>query len=793
MRRMLTPMAMILMTLPPPVPMMAASVGATLGGVVVDDQGKPIAGARVVVRNPVSSYRLDATTDAKGRYNLPNIPLHEYHLEVAAPGFVRLHEDLEMRSSVPLRKDLVLKPNGAVVEVVDSANLVEGHPSAHVEIDRTTIALSPAPVQSRAMDSILLSTPGFVADENGRFHFKGSHGQMMYVVDGMPITDQMQATFSNSLDPAQAEGIEVITGGISAEYGGKPVAVVNITTKTGLGTPGGFEGDVSVGAARFKTFEAGFGLRGGTESFGYAATGAVSQSDRFLDPVNFDNLHNHGNTGRVFTRFDWLLSSQDTLRLSIFGGDTKRDVVNLASEEAAGQNQWARTSDANLNLAWTHLLDSTSSLEASIYARSSQATLNPTQELAPGFGEGGPDRPYWAWQDRSLMNLGGQVVYSKRFEGGSNLKAGIQYVEFPIHERFRFAVTEKALYDVADPLYAYTPEGGGHIWNFEDRITPRMISGFVQDDLHLDALILALGLRYDSYTVKDMAQTQFQPRLGAAWHITSGTVLRASYDRLMVIRENENLALSLSPQAWNLGPYAGSPMPELRPEIQDSVSYGIEQQIGQSWRMVGEYWQKRSRNAADTGQFLNTGVVFPVGMSHGDFHGWNLRAEMAPLNGISGYLSLGRTRARVQAPVVGGLQLDPPEAAPGEWFLIDHDQKYSGQLGVNWERGAFRVGTVCRYDSGLVAGDPANVTPDLAFGLPYVNRDHEGTWRTKSRTVWNFTTGYTLALSGKRKVDLGLDLMNAFNKQALFDFMSECGGTHVIPPRTWAAHVKYQF
>lgn len=52
----------------------------------------------------------------------------------------------------------------------------------------------------------------------------------MYSVDGVPVTDQVQATFSNSMDPAQVESMEVITGGISAEYGGKPVAVVNLTS-----------------------------------------------------------------------------------------------------------------------------------------------------------------------------------------------------------------------------------------------------------------------------------------------------------------------------------------------------------------------------------------------------------------------------------------------------------------------------------------------------------------------------------------------------------------------------------
>ena len=28
---------------------------------------------------------------------------------------------------------------------------------------------------------------------------------------------------------------------------------------------------------------------------------------------------------------------------------------------------------------------------------------------------------------------------------------------------------------------------------------------------------------------------------------------------------------------------------------------------------------------------------------------------------------------------------------------------------------------------------------------------------------------------------------------ALFSFLSECGGTHIIPPRTWALHAKLHF
>ena len=618
----------------------------------------------------------------------------------------------------------------------------------------------------------------------------------MYVVDGIPVTDQMQATFSNSMDPSQVESMEVITGGISAEYGGKPVAVINMTTKSGLGTPGGFEGDVSLGAARFNTHEAGLSVRGGGDRFGYFVTGAVSESDRFLDALDFNGQNNNGHTGRLFTRFDWMIGDQDTLRASISGGDTHRRVLNLASQQVNGQDQRVSTSDINLNVAWTHLFNAQQSLDAALFYRRSEAQLDPTQDLAPGFQTGGPDSPYWAKQNRNLENQGFQATYTQRFGGESTLKAGIQYVAYPIQEDFRFAVTQDGLFQADSPLYPYTPAGGGAIWHFQDHIRPQLASAFVQNDLHLGDWFLALGLRYDSYTVKDISQGQFQPRLGVSYRIPSTrTIFRASYDRLLVTRENENLALSLSQQAWDLGPYAGTPVPSLKPELQDSLNVGIEQQIGNSFRLMADYWEKRSLNAADSSPFLNTDVVFPVGMNRGRFHGWDLRLDVVPVMGFSGYLSLGKTRARVQAPVVGGLQMDAPEAAPGEWFLIDHDQKLSAQLGTRFEQKGFHLQVIGRYDSGLVSGDPADEAgnKDYAFGLPYITQDSEGTWRAKSRTVWNLSLGQEIKLRGKQSLMLGADLLNAFDKKALYTYLSGCGGTHVIPPRTWALRVKYAF
>ena len=776
-------------------PVLAASAAsASLSGRLLDDQGRPVGGAQLSLANSTQHYRQVVRSDASGTFRFYNIPFNQYHLEAEATGLESLHRDVELRSALPMDLRLAMHPAGAMVIVEEATTLVEDHPSSHVDIDQSVIDKIPAAVQSRAMEAVLLTTPGFAQDENGRFHFRGSHGQVTYVIDGIPISDQMQATFSNSLDPAQAESLEVITGGISAEYGGKPVAVVNMTTKSGLGTEGR-QGELFAGASRYGTYEGGFSVREGLGKFGYFITGSTSESNRFLDPVNFDNLHNHGTTGRISSRFDWLTSDQDTVRFSLSGGRTRRDIVNLVSQQAAGQDQRMTTGDANLSLAWTHLFAPDRSLDASVYYRRATSDLMPSQE-AGAFPAGGQDFPVWMSQQRTLENQGAQLAYTLRYPAGSTLKAGVQYVTFPIAEHFRFAITDFGLVTEADsPLNAYTP-ASGRIFRFDDRIRPALASAYVQNDLHLGDWFLAAGLRYDHYTVKDLVQNQLQPRLGLSYHVPStGTVFRASYDRLLVTPDNENLALSLSQQAWDLGPGQGTPVPALQPELQDSVCVGVEQQVGKTVRLMAEYWEKRTRNAADNEQFFNTGVLFPIAADRGLFHGVNVRMEVLPIGGFSGLLSLGQTRAIFQAPMVGGLQLEPTTLAPGERFLIDHDQKLTAQLGVKYEQKGFYTQLSGRYDSGLVAGDPAEAAgnPDLAFGMQYVRKDAEGTWRVKPRTIWDVSCGQEFKLQDKRSVLVSADVLNILNEKALYNFLSTFGGTHVVPPRTLAVRVKYRF
>ena len=243
-----------------PVTLFAASAGIVHGTVVGPDN-RPMSGVLVQLRNDVTGFKQDIATGTDGAYTFFNVPYNPYVVHVEVQGFAAVATAVDVRSAIPVEAPIKL----AVAQLSESISVTASSPVAqletdtsetHIDIDKSYIAKAPAAVASRAMEQIVTSTPGFAKDENGRFHFQGAHSQSEYVVDGQTISDQTGVTFSNSIDPGIAQGIEIIYGNVPAEFGEKVGAVINLTTKSGLGS-GSPKTDAYVGASKFATVEGG--------------------------------------------------------------------------------------------------------------------------------------------------------------------------------------------------------------------------------------------------------------------------------------------------------------------------------------------------------------------------------------------------------------------------------------------------------------------------------------------------------------------------------------------------------
>ena len=784
----------------------ATATGGQIRGHVFGPDGKPLPGVAVVLTNDLTGYRQQVTTGPDGGYLLYNVPANPYHLTTSVQGFAASHSDVDVRGAAPVVHDVTLslaeiQASATVAAEKEPVALETDDPSTHTDIDKSLIRLTAAAMPGRAFESIVASTPGFSQDENGRYHFQGGHSQQLLVIDGQPIGDQIGITFSNSLDPGVAENLTIITGGIPAEYGEKANGVINLTTRSGLGT-NGTKGELSLGAASFKTASGSASAGGGSDRFGWFADIDASRSDRFLDPVSFDNFHNTGSSLRGFLRLDGVSrDATNSWRLTGNIGRTDRDVTNLPSQEAAGQDQKVVSNDWNLNLGAQSVLGNGLVLEGQIYARDNRLTLYSSPY----------DTPVEASQNRSLANLGINLALSYAV-GINEFKGGVQGKRFPIKEQFSFLITDPSYNDPAmagyNPnLLTYDGTRGGHPFLFTGSNTGTYIAGFVQDTIRLNDLTVNVGVRYD---VNDLFESEHQlaPRIGAAYFLkATNTVFRASYNRMFITPEYENILISSSQQAASITPpdiqgsaqLGGGQLYNLS-ERHDAWNFGVQQGIGSKLRFDGSLWYRRVHNAADQDQFFNTGIVFPLNFATAYLQGWNLRLDLAPvLGGLRGYASVGHVVARYCNPFVGGLFLssDALDSFQGGCFVIDHDQDIQEQVGLFYDLGktGLWAGMTQRYDSGLVtdAGAPADVlsSPDTAYALPYI-RFNQDPQRISSRTVWSFSLGARLQRFGI-PVEVQIDLLNAFDERGLYNFQSTFGGTHVIPPRTFAGRVKYAF
>jgi hypothetical protein len=562
------------------------------------------------------------------------------------------------------------------------------------------------------------------------------------------------------------------------------------------------KGDVSVGAARFNTGSASASAGGGGARFGWFVDADGSRSDRFLDPVSFDNFHNAGNSLRGFLRLDGVSAGgSSSWRLTGNIGRTKRDVTNLPSQEEAGQDQSVVSNDWNANLGYQKVLGDGLVLEGQVYARDNRLTLYSSPL----------DTPVQADQNRSLENQGVNLSLSKVL-GIHEIKVGVQAKRFPIKERFSFLITDPGFNDPDAEGYnpnlaPYDGTRGGSPFSFSGSKTGTYAAAFVQDNIRWNDLTVNAGVRFDRNDLF-LSENQLQPRVGLAYLLkATSTVFRASYNRMFITPEYENILLSSSAQAAAITPPELQDNQQLgggelvnRSERHDAWNFGFQQGIGSKLRLDASLWYRRVRNAADQDQFFNTGIVFPLNFESAKLQGWNLRLDLAPvLGGLRGYVSVGHVKANYCNPFVGGLFLDAGalDTLGGGCFVIDHDQDIQEQAGFFYDLGASGLwaGVTQRYDSGLVtdAGTIADVlsSPDTAFAAPFIRFD-ENPQRVKSRTTWSFSLGARLQKYGI-PIELQADLLNAFDVKGLYNFQSVFGGTHVIPPRTLAGRVKFIF
>lgn len=771
-------------------------------GVVKDPGGALVPNAKITVTQPVTGYRQTTQTDAQGSFKLVNLPFNTYKIRAEANGFQPAEESIDLESTIPLNVDLSLslaETTAAVTITTDAGAMLEtDRTSSDTDIAQTILERPVGAAPSRAIESIVASTPGFVTDDNGRMHPRGSESQVQYVVDGVPITDNMSAIFSTSLDARTLRTVEVLTGGIPAEFGDKLAGVINVNTRSGLEGP--TQGGISFSGGSFSTGETAVDFATHTKKLGFLMNLSASTSQRYLDPPTLDNFHNFGRTGKGFFRLDYQFDANNSLRGVFNFGGSNFEVPNRFNQEAAGQDQRQRLRDNSQNISFQHIFSPNSVAQFSFFHRQNNAQLISNTLSTPVVAN----------QDRTLQNYGG-IGSLAITHGSHNIKIGGQFTITPVDEHFSFYPTEQFpdLVDEEGNVFL-NPVNNFNALNpfvFDQSKTGRTLSAYVQDRFTaFKNFTLDLGVRYDNYKLL-IHEQELSPRVGFAYFIPkTKTTLRASYNRLFQPPPAENLLLASSSAAAALSPIAVlqgvTTVNPILPDKQHAFEAGAQQLLSSLFRLNLTVYQKRIENFSDKDQFFETGVIFPIAISSGRVTGEEVRLESTDIHGFHTFVSYANARAFGVTPITGGLFLgeDPQDLfLHGLKFANDHDQRNEAQFQVSYNHrpSGLYASFSGRYDSGVPVDVEPGTTPAefvaQGFDPRLFDKIDFQRGRVRPRTILDFSVGADLMQKERVSMNLQFDVQNLTNELFLYNFESVFSGTHVGYPRLFSGRLSFRF
>ncbi|PYX23530.1 MAG: TonB-dependent receptor, partial [Acidobacteria bacterium] len=232
-----------------------ASITGSVSGVVTDSSGAVIANAQVVAIDTQTGIRTSVTTDAKGFYSFPSLPVGTYDLEISQVGFKTFRQTgLVIDTNSALRADATLTVGTASEKIEVSTD------SVHVETESTQMGevisgktMTAVPLNGRAFTDLLALQPGvspYTSTDTGMAGINdrpvdgglnsGSqsvNGQREaangFMVNGSNVEEGKTngAAIIPNLDSI-AE-FRIITNNFDAEYGNYSGGQINVVTKSG--------------------------------------------------------------------------------------------------------------------------------------------------------------------------------------------------------------------------------------------------------------------------------------------------------------------------------------------------------------------------------------------------------------------------------------------------------------------------------------------------------------------------------------------------------------------------------
>src|SRR5688572_21846764 len=219
-----------------------------LGGVVTDSTGLPVPGAVITVDRST----LEATSDADGRFCIPNPPSGPLALTATLDGFTPQRLETTRRDGTPATLTFRLAPefsDQVVVTATRTGRRLDDVPIRTELVDREDIDR----IGARTLADAMEFTTGVRVESNCQncnfsqirlLGLEGPYTQLL--IDGQPVISSLAQVYGIEQIPSRMiQRIEIVKGGGSALYGSGSVGgVVNIIPREPSRPAGLFESRV---------------------------------------------------------------------------------------------------------------------------------------------------------------------------------------------------------------------------------------------------------------------------------------------------------------------------------------------------------------------------------------------------------------------------------------------------------------------------------------------------------------------------------------------------------------------
>ena len=735
-----------------------ASVFGSLRGIIHDPQHRPVQGAMVMIRAKSADWAKSANTDANGEFQFNAIPLGEYTVTVANPGFEQAAQNVMIESGAEpvLHIALHIATGNETVNVSAAPEVAPTDSSTPTTlVNRLDIERTPGADRTNSLAMITDYVPGAYITHD-QLHIRGGH-QTSWLIDGVPVPNtNIASNLGPQFDPKDVDYMEADRGSYGAEFGDRTYGVFNIVPRTGFERNN--EAELITSFGNFYQTNDEFNLGGHTERFAYYASVNGNRSNLGIQTpvpqVVHDAENGYGGFGSLIFNLDpsnqlrFVASlRQDYYQIPYdpFAGDIENNLVN---GQLTGQypslylRDGDHESDAIVNFSWVHTFNSKLLLTVSPFFHRNAADYRSSPA----------DFPVSTTQDRTSTYGGGQVSFSANV-ARNNLQVGLYSFYQQDNELFGSIFNDGSANPFTDNEY---PTGSLAAFFIDDkfRVTPW--------------LTLTAGMRPTRFSGA-VTETAISPRFGAALTVPHlKWTFRAFYGHYY---QAPPLITASGPllQFANANSLGFIP---LRGEQDEEHQFGVTVPL-RGWVFDADNFRTNVVNFFDHNNIGESNLFFPITIGQAVIRGWEatLRSPRIAHHGQI-HLAYSNQIAEGGGAITGGLT---NFSLPAGLSPLDHDQRNTLNLGgdVTLPKRSY-ASTNVYYGSGF-----SNAFP----GQPYPGAYLPG------HTTFDVTLGKDFG----ERFSASLNALNVSNRRVELDNSVTFGGFHWNDPREIYVEFRYHF